>query len=321
MSPVLERYQVILYLAVVSCGLWLGDRFPGPAQAMEVLLWPALGALLYATFLQVPLAGIRDAAVDRRFLAAGVVGNFALLPLLVWVLLPVVPDEPAIRLGVLLVLLVPCTDWFITFTRLGGGDVERAIAFAPVALVLQFLLLPLYLWVFLGPDLTLDLAGGRMLAAFVGLILLPLGAAALTRGRATEGMERLEAGAARVSIGLLALVLLLVAASQVEVVRDTLTSGRIAELTGAFVLFLVGAGVLGRVIARILSLPVEGGRTLAFSFGTRNSFVVLPMALALPDGFEAAASVVALQALVELFGMVLYLWWVPRILFPSPRPE
>lgn len=63
---------------------------------------------------------------------------------------------------------------------------------------------------------------------------------------------------------------------------------------------------------------MERGRTLAFSFGTRNSFVILPLVLALPGGFELAAVVVVFQSLIELFGVIVYLCWVPRVLFPGP---
>ncbi|MNL78247.1 hypothetical protein D3C87_2045880 [compost metagenome] len=73
--------------------------------------------------------------------------------------------------------------------------------------------------------------------------------------------------------------------------------------------------MLAKAIARTLRLPVEQGRTLAFSMGTRNSFVVLPLALLLPAGWEVAAVVIVAQSLVELFGMVAYVWLVPRYLF------
>ena len=59
--------------------------------------------------------------------------------------------------------------------------------------------------------------------------------------------------------------------------------------------------------------PVQG-RTLAFSMGTRNSFIVLPFALSLPAGWENAAIVVVTQSLTELFGMVFCLWFVPNVL-------
>lgn len=47
---------------------------------------------------------------------------------------------------------------------------------------------------------------------------------------------------------------------------------------------------------------------------------MLPFALALPAGWELAAVLIVVQSLVELLGMVLFLWWVPRQLFPSGTP-
>jgi ACR3 family arsenite transporter len=82
-----------------------------------------------------------------------------------------------------------------------------------------------------------------------------------------------------------------------------------------FVAFLVLAALIAKGLARLMALPTDQGRTLAFSLGTRNSFVVLPFAFSLPDGWEVAAVVIVLQSLVELFGMVFYLWWIPRKLF------
>ena len=46
--------------------------------------------------------------------------------------------------------------------------------------------------------------------------------------------------------------------------------------------------------------------------GTLNA-LVLPLALALPQGWSIAAVVVVTQSLVELLGMLVYLRWVPRL--------
>lgn len=128
-------------------------------------------------------------------------------------------------------------------------------------------------------------------------------------------------GEGRISIALLALVILLVSASQVDIVLGAMSLELVGRLMAVFTLFLVAGGVLARLLARLFTLPVERGRTLAFSFGTRNSFVILPLALALPGGFELAAVVIVFQSLIELFGMIVYLWWVPRVLFPGPVRE
>ena len=66
---------------------------------------------------------------DRRFIGTALAGSFLPIPLIVLGFVTLLPGHDAIRLGVALVLMVPCTDWFITFTRLGRCDAERAIAF------------------------------------------------------------------------------------------------------------------------------------------------------------------------------------------------
>jgi arsenite transporter len=138
----LEKYQVLLYLGSIGFGLFLGSTFPAGVAFLEAGIWPLLGLLLYATFTQVPLVHLQEAFSDIRFAATAVVGNFILLPLVVWGLAAFLPGNPTLRLGVLLVLLVPCTDWFITFTHPGGGDTRRAIFSAPLSLLLQMVLLP-----------------------------------------------------------------------------------------------------------------------------------------------------------------------------------
>ena len=70
------------------------------------------------------------------------------------------------------------------------------------------------------------------------------------------------------------------------------------------------------MIGRAFKLPVPQARTLLFTLSTRNSFVVLPFALALPVAWELAAIVIVFQSLIELFGMLALLWLVPRKLLP-----
>jgi arsenite transporter len=181
----LERHQVWVYLSAISLGLAVGAIVPAVAGSLDVLLWPALGVLLYATFTQVPLTQLADAVRDVRFIGTVLAGNFVLVPLLVAGLLPLVPNDPAIRFGVLLVLLVPCTDWFITFTHLGGGDTHRALTVTPVNLLGQVALLPVMLWLFLGRSFIEILDAERLVSVFVSIILLPLAAAYLTE-RALE---------------------------------------------------------------------------------------------------------------------------------------
>jgi ACR3 family arsenite efflux pump ArsB len=314
----LEKIQVFIYLGAILSGLIIGSASPDTGAALESALWPILGLLLFTTFTQVPLSHIRDALGDFRFLTAAIVGNFVVLPIVVWGLMVLTPDDPAIRLGVLMVLLVPCTDWFITFTHLGGGDTKRAMAFTPASLFLQIVLLPVYLWIFFGDDLALTFARGEMLLAFFGLILAPLFAAFLTERwvEKNNGRSSVLEQLAWFPVPLLAVVVLIIAATQVRVVMGSI--GILGHLLLVFAAFLLLAGLIARLLARQFGLPPSQGRVLAFSLGTRNSFVVLPLALALPPSYELAVVAIVFQSLVELFGMAVYLWWVPHRLFPLP---
>lgn len=312
----LERRQVWIYLAAITAGLLLGSARPALAPTLEALLWPVLSALLYATFAQVPLLHVRDAFGDRRFVLAVLLGNFVLVPLAVWALLPLLPADPALRLGVLLVLLVPCTDWFITFTQLGGGATARAIAVTPLNLLLQLVLLPAYLWAMLPrAEFGAVLRADEMLPAAAALIGAPLLLAAITERWLEAKVERAiwRERLAWCAVPLLALVVFLIAAAQVGTVRAAGTV--LATVTPVFVGYLLVAALLAKWLSRAFALPVDAGRAVAYSLGTRNSFVVLPFALALPPGWETTVVVIVYQSLVELFGMVLYLWWLPRWLF------
>jgi hypothetical protein len=166
-------------------------------------------------------------------MSAVLTGNVVFVPPLVAALLPLVPAEPAVRLGVLLVLLVPCTDWFITFTHLGGGDTRRALAVTPINLLVQFGLLPVLLWIFMGRTFAEILAVDRFARVFITLIAIPLVAAYLTERTAERRAsgDAIVAGLGWLPVPLLGTVVFLIAASQVHVVVDSLpVLGRVAAV-------------------------------------------------------------------------------------------
>lgn len=113
-----------------------------------------------------------------------------------------------------------------------------------------------------------------------------------------------------VAVPLLGLVLLVITASEIHGVIGAL--GDLAHVAMLFVIYLVVAPIVALTISKRFRLPEAPRRTVLFSLGTRNSFVVLPLVLAWPCAGPVAASVVVLQLLVELCGMLAYLLIVPR---------
>ncbi|UBU08563.1 bile acid:sodium symporter [Nonomuraea gerenzanensis] len=225
----MERHQVAVYVGAIAAGAVVGLAAPGLGPVLEHAINPVLAALLYVTFLQVPAGELVRSLRAGRFLAAALVVNFAVVPLVVAAMFAVLPAslpaDRAVRLGVLLVLLTPCVDYVVVFTGLAGGDAQV-------------------------PELDGNLAV-------------------------------------------------------------------VAGVVPFYVAFLVVMGAAGLAVARLFRLDAPAGRAIVFTGATRNSLVVLPLALALPGHLSVAGAVVVTQTLVEVVGMLVYVRVVPRL--PSLR--
>lgn len=289
-----DKYQIPLYLAALALGALIGLSSPAAAPAFELAINPVLMVLLYATFLGVPLTKIGHALRDGRFLTGLTVLNFLLVPVVVYLLSRFVADDQALLLGVLLVLLAPCIDYVIVFSGLAGAAHDKLLATAPLLMLLQMLLLPAYLRLFVGPGLfdVIDLT--PFLEAFVLLIVAPLALAALTQRLAARvnPARQIMAVMEAVMVPLMMLTLTVVVASQIDAVRTDLTS--LLRVIPLYVIFLIAMIPLGILTARMFNQDVPTTRATVFSGATRNSLVVLPLALALPETL-ALAAVVLLQ--------------------------
>ncbi|MEE1622581.1 arsenic resistance protein [Zafaria sp. Z1313] len=322
-TELLERRQVPVYLAAIAFAAAAGAVWPGLA-ALDAVVLPLLGLLMFATFLGVPLTRWRAGVVDRRFLAVVLVLNFAVAPLLAWGLSRFVAGERQLLVGVLLVLLTPCIDYVVAFTRLAGGAASKLLAATPLLMLLQMLLLPVYLPLMAGPGVLAGIDPRPFLEAFVLLILLPLGAAAAlqalgARGRTGAGVARAAgSSAAACMVPLMAAVLAVVVASQSAAVAHRWSELLpLVPLYAGFAALMAAAGIAAGRLAR---LEEPGIRAASFTGATRNSLVVLPLALALPAGFELVPLVVVTQTLVELLAMVVMTGVVPRLVRSTPSP-
>ncbi|RZF06734.1 arsenic resistance protein [Streptomyces albidoflavus] len=310
----MEVHQVAVYVGAMVAGALVGWAAPGLAPGLEHAVNPVLGALLFVTFLQVPAAELFRSLRDGRFLAAVLVVNFVVVPLVVAAMFVLLPADQAVRIGVLLVLLCPCIDYVIVFSGLAGGSSRRLLAATPLLLVAQMVLLPGFLYLFMGAELAEVVEVGPFVEAFLILIVIPLALAWTVQGWAARrpAGRRAADAAGTTMVPLMAATLLTVVASQVPKIGDSL--GDVAAVVPFYAAFLVVMAFAGLAVARLFRLGTPAGRAVVFTGATRNSLVVLPLALALPDRFAAAGAVVVTQTLVEVVGMVVYVRLVPRLL-------
>ena len=300
----LERRQVPLYLAAIAAGVLLGAAAPGTAPVFAPAVEPAIAALLLVTFHAIPLTRLGAALAGPRFLLALLAVNLLVVPVIVWALTRPLAGSPDLLLGALLVLLAPCIDYVVVFTAFARGAHEKLLAATPLLMLGQILALPVLVPLLGGSAATSAIDPAPFVRALVLLVLLPLLAAALLQRLA----PRLDLAPAMVP--LMVLVLLAVTASQTPRVLGA--GGALLALVPVYAAFLVLAAAAGLLIARLLRLDAPTATAVTFSGATRNSLVVLPLALAMPAPLAPAA--VVAQTLVELIGMVVLVRVLPRLL-------
>ncbi|HEN8705173.1 MULTISPECIES: arsenic resistance protein [Pseudomonas] len=310
----LETRQIPIYFAAVLVAIVFGLLASDTARQLEALITPAIAVLMYAMFLQIPFLDLRQGLGNRRFITALLLANFILVPLLVWAITRGLVEHPAILVGALLVLLTPCIDYVVVFTHIGKGDSRLTLAATPLLLLAQLVLLPVYLALMLGGSSQVAISITPFVEAFVLLIVLPMALAVLTSAgaRRSRAIATWNDAWAWLPVPAMALVLMVVIASQIAVVlRDF---DRLLPVVPVYIGFMLLAPVLGFICARLLRLPASEARSVTFSAATRNSLVVLPLALALPEEMRGlAAAAVITQTLVELVSELIYVRAVPRL--------
>ncbi len=316
----LEHNQIPLYFVAVLLAAAFGLFAPSLGHGLHALITPAIAVLMYAMFLQIPFLALRQGLGSKRFMAALLLANFVLVPVLVWVLTRDLVERPALLVGALLVLLTPCIDYVVVFTHIGKGDSRSMLAATPVLLLLQLVLLPVYLGLMLGPQSEVVVEAGPFVEAFLWLIVLPMLLAVSTAymARRSKVVSAWSAAWSWLPVPAMALVLFVVIASHItSMVRDF---SLLLPVIPVYLGFLMLAPLAGVLAARLFALPAGTARAVTFSASTRNSLVVLPLALALPEDVRGlAATAVILQTLIELVGELIYVRLIPRWVWPAGR--
>lgn len=312
MRGYLEAQQVWVYFAAIAMAALVGAIVPGTAH-LESWINPALAMMLFVTFLQVPVAELGRALLRVRFLAALLLTNFVLVPLLVWGLIQFLPNDSMTRLGVLIVLLAPCIDYVVTFAHLGKADAKLLLASTPALLIAQMLLLPAYLRVFLG-DVTDGLIHMEpFIHAFAGLIAAPLALAVIVEwlSKRSRPVARVAGALGVLPVPATALVLFVVVAAVMPQLGLALKAG--LAVVPVYVAFAVFAPIIGWIAGRLAGLDAPAGRAIAFSAGTRNSLVVLPLAFAVPGAMPLLPAIIVAQTMVELASELIYMRLIPKL--------
>ncbi|MGL3067050.1 MULTISPECIES: arsenic resistance protein [Planococcus] len=297
---VFEKFQTVIILLAVGAGLLLG-QFIFFEQYAESFILPFLLLMLYGLFLTIPLRHLKDAFKKRSFLNISAIINFLWTPTLAWGLGAIfLADHPAIWIGFIMLMVTPCTDWYLMFTSIAKGNVPLSTSVLPINLILQVVLLPVYLFIFAGTieSIPLSTIGESILLVLV----LPFALAHLTRYtlRKKEAFlnEKLVPFFATTQIFFLSLAILAMFASQGKYLINNLEV--ISILILPVLLFFVVNFVVAQTVGKVMKFSYEDTVSLSLTIIARNSPVSLAIAVvAFPDQPLIALALV-IGPLIEL---------------------
>lgn len=108
-----------------------------------------LCVMLYGVFLEVPIKNLKESFKNIKFSSTSIIINFIWTPLFGYFLGNLfLNGNIDIFIGFIMLIITPCTDWYLVFTKMVKGDLNLSLSILPINLILQIILLPVYLIIF-----------------------------------------------------------------------------------------------------------------------------------------------------------------------------
>ena len=145
---ILEKGEPAIIFLAILLGLGLSN-IPLLTANSESLITLFLCLMLYGLFLEVPLKDLKNSFKNVKFTSASLIINFIWTPLLGYFLGALfLKGNIDILIGFFMLILTPCTDWYLVFTKMAKGNLNLSFSILPINLILQIVLLPIYLIIF-----------------------------------------------------------------------------------------------------------------------------------------------------------------------------
>ena len=157
--------SLILVTAIILGGL-IGHFMPVAGAWISNYVDFTVLTLVGLLFFGVRFGILSKIGKSFRFFLIALMANFIIVPVLGYGVASLfLSAYPLFLVGLIIYFMAPCTDWFLSFTKLSKGNVALGALLIPVNMIIQLLLYPFYLQWFTHNSVNVD-------AAVVGTALL-----------------------------------------------------------------------------------------------------------------------------------------------------
>ena len=206
-----------------------------------------------------------------------------------------------IFIGFFMLILTPCTDWYLIFTKIAKGDLNLSLSILPINLILQIVLLPIYLIIFFSSNDTINYS--NLVYSLIIVIVIPFLSAQITKLILNNKLKEITNFFSKYQIVFLALAVFAIFNSQGNQLFGHLNS--VLTIFIPLIIFFITTTLIDLLLSEQIHLTYEEYASLTMTTLARNSPLALAIAINSFPNHELIIIALVIGPLIEL--PILYL--------------
>lgn len=273
----------------------------------SVLLPLALAVVMLGMGLSLLPEDFRRITRYPKAVALGTVCQVLLLPLIGALIALVVPMQPELAVGLIILAICPGGPSSNLITYLAKGDVALSVTLTALSSIITVFTIPLLanlaLQYFLGESAAIALPVGTTILQIFLITLFPTAIGMAMRWRFPNTARRLEKQMSRLAAGLLAVIIALLLIKE-----GSKLPGFLVQVGSGVVLLNLGAMLAGFMAGKLFRLPLPQQLCIAIEVGLQNGTLAIAITAGLLNNAEMAipAAVYSLLMYITGFAAILY---------------
>jgi ACR3 family arsenite efflux pump ArsB len=298
----LSKFQPLFIILSAFTGIIIGKFIPFMEQNASKYIEFFLMLMLFFVFLNVNIKEISKSFSDVRFSVSALLINFIFTPLFTFALSKIfLSNQIDLQTGFIMLMVTPCTDWYLVFTGAANGNVSLGASILPLNLILQIILLPVYLLLFMGTKISFEIS--TIIHSILLVLIIPLVAANMVKIIVNKiNLKKYFDIALRksddIQFVLLCLAIISMFSSQGVLLLDNMAL--FIKLLPPLLLFFPIIFCISFFAGKLLKLPFKNTVPLIFTTSARNSPISLAIAVIAFPLQPVISLVLAMGPLIEL---------------------
>lgn len=297
----IEKLEPAILIFAIIIGLVLSD-IKILSNNIGNLINLFLCIMLYGIFLEVPLKNLKKSFKNIKFSSTSIIINFIWTPIFRYFLGNLfLNGNMDIFIGFFMLILTPCTDWYLIFTKIAKGDLNLSLSILPINLILQIVLLPIYLIIFFSSNDTINYS--NLVYSLIIVIVIPFLSAQITKLLLNNKLKKITNFFSKYQIAFLALAVFAIFNSQGKQLFGHLNS--VLTIFIPLIIFFITTTLIDLLLSEQIHLTYEEYASLTMTTLARNSPLALAIAINSFPNHELIIIALVIGPLIEL--PILYL--------------